>query len=1032
MNTFRTLFCNKFTLSILAVTCLSTLLASELAQAQSLKGAKWIWSKKVENSDETIFLRKKVELPQGIKKSVLLATCDNSVQVFLNGKRVISHSQWETAAKADVTKLVKPGFNIISVQAKNNGGPGGFILSLNSTLKNGKKLRTISDKSWTFSHQSSKGWKGLNYKVPGWIAATELGNYGMQPWGSGGTVRASAGQKGAATDPKSLKVAKGFKVELLYEVPKAQQGSWVSITTDPKGRLITSDQYGALYRVTPPKLGGKAEDTKVEKLDIEIGAAQGLLHAFNSLYVVINGKSHGKGSGLYRVFDTNGDDQYDKIVKLKDFRGGGEHGPHAVIKTSDGKGLFVIGGNHTDVPSGLTSSKVPQNWAEDLLLPRQWDARGHARGKLAPGGWVCRTDPEGKTWDLISIGYRNQYDIGLNRHGELFTYDADMEWDLGTPWYRPTRVNHVTSGSEFGWRSGTGKWPEYYPDSLPATINIGPGCPTGVVFGTGAKFPARYQDAFYICDWTFGTLYAIHLIPDGASYKATKTEFVAGRPLPLTDLTIGHDGSMYFMIGGRRTQSALYRVTYTGKESTAAATHVDAKHAELRALRKKIEGYHKKDPKAVDAVWQYLGHSDRFIRYAARVALEHQPAKSWQGRLFEETDAQTIISATVALARVGDSSVRDQIIDTLGSNLSWADLNNTERLEGLRALGLVFIRMGKPDDEIATEIANALDQAYPSGNDLLDRELANLLVYLDGANVVEKTLALMKSSKNRASGGDDLQSLIARNSGYGGAIQKMLGNQPHRQNIHFAFALRNVRFGWTLEQRREYFKWFPEAMKASGGASFQGFLRNIRKEAIANCSQGERQALTDLTGEKLEAPSLPKVLPKPKGPGKEWKLAELTEITSTGLTGRNFENGKKMYLAATCAGCHRFDGLGGALGPDLTNLASRFSVKDVLESITDPSKVVSDQYASSTLVTTAGQRLLVRVLSSEGDKLTVAHDPKNPSKSMTLNRSDVLLLEPSKDSLMPADLFNTLNKEEVLDLMAYLLSRGDSKDKMFK
>ena len=93
----------------------------------------------------------------------------------------------------------------------------------------------------------------------------------------------------------------------------------------------------------------------------------------------------------------------------------------------------------------------------------------------------------------------------------FFTYDADMEWDLGAPWYRPTRINHVVSGSDYGWRSGTGKWPAYYEDSLPPVVDIGPGCPTGVINGLGAKFPAKYQDAIYALDWTFGTIYAIHM-----------------------------------------------------------------------------------------------------------------------------------------------------------------------------------------------------------------------------------------------------------------------------------------------------------------------------------------------------------------------------------------------------------------------------------------------------------------------------------------------------------------------------------------
>src|SRR5258706_1231107 len=78
----------------------------------------------------------------------------------------------------------------------------------------------------------------------------------------------------AATPVERMKVPKDFKVELLYNVPKDTQGSWVNLCVDPKGRLITSDQYGDLYRITPPTLGGNASDTKVEKLDLKIGEAQ--------------------------------------------------------------------------------------------------------------------------------------------------------------------------------------------------------------------------------------------------------------------------------------------------------------------------------------------------------------------------------------------------------------------------------------------------------------------------------------------------------------------------------------------------------------------------------------------------------------------------------------------------------------------------------------------------------------------------------------------------------------------------------------
>src|SRR6478672_5137630 len=98
--------------------------------------------------------------------------------------------------------------------------------------------------------------------------------------------------------PDAFTTLPGFQVERIYFVPKEKYGSWVSITVDPKGRLICSDQEKkGLYRITPGK-PGTDEPAKVEKLDINITAAQGLLFAFGHLYISVNG---GPGSGVYRA-----------------------------------------------------------------------------------------------------------------------------------------------------------------------------------------------------------------------------------------------------------------------------------------------------------------------------------------------------------------------------------------------------------------------------------------------------------------------------------------------------------------------------------------------------------------------------------------------------------------------------------------------------------------------------------------------------------------------------------------------------------
>jgi len=324
--------------------------------------------------------------------------------------------------------------------------------------------------------------------------------------------------KSPTTDVTALP---GFKVEKIYSVPKAEQGSWVALTVDDKGRLIAGDQYGGMFRITLAQ-ANSTDGPKVEPLKTGLTGAHGLLYAFHSLYVMVN---EGPKKGLWRLRDIDGEEQFEPAELLVPIEGknpqgritgGGEHGVHAIVLSPDGKSIYFTSGNHTPLPETLGKTR-PVHWGEDHLIPRIWDPRGHARGILAPGGHIIHTDPDGKNVEMFAMGFRNAYDFAFDANGEMFTYDSDMEWDIGHPWYMPTRINHVVDGGDYGWRSGSGRWPAYYADSLPAVVNVGPGSPTGMIFGTGAKFPAKYQMALFAADWTYSTLYAIHFVPDGAT-----------------------------------------------------------------------------------------------------------------------------------------------------------------------------------------------------------------------------------------------------------------------------------------------------------------------------------------------------------------------------------------------------------------------------------------------------------------------------------------------------------------------------------
>ncbi len=967
----------------------------------------WIWGP---DPNAKYVLRREFE--GGAAKADVVAACDNKFTLYLNGKKIAEGTNWNAPVRVNLDRQIKSGTNVLEAEVENQGGPSGFVLLLTLGGRDGHYSFVATDDTWQVAQQRD---------AQKWTAAKALAKLGSPPWGDVFAGPSVAGMPAAERD--IFNVQPGFKVEKLFTVPKEELGSWVAITFDPKGRLIASDQGNlGLCRITPPAPGSGGE-TIVEKLDINISAAQGLLYAFDSLYISVNG---GPGSGLYRARDTNGDDQFDEVVKLRSLKGGGEHGPHALRLSPDGKSIYIVCGNHTDVTE-FSATTLPANWDEDLLLPRQWDARGHARGRLAPGGWIAKVDPDGQNWELVSAGYRNAYDIAFNADGELFAYDSDMEWDMGSPWYRPTRVTHAVSGSEFGWRSGTGKWPTYYLDSLPQVLDIGPGSPVGVTFGYGAKFPAAYQNALYILDWTFGTIYALHLQPEGATYRATKEEFVSRTPLPLTDAAVGPDGALYFTIGGRGTQSELFRVVYEGTESTAPVDGHQKQGEELRKLRRSLEAYHRpaaNPAQAIDAIWPNLAHSDRFVRYAARVALEHQPVSLWQSRALNEKEPWALLNAAVALARQGEPGVQGKLLAALDA-LDFEKLNETQQLDLLRAYSLAFIRLGEPDAATAARIAKRLDAFYPAQSHALNRELCQVLVYLKSPTVVEKTLELMRQPYQASD--VEIAELLARNPGYGGPIAQMLANQPNLNLLHYAFCLRNVQFGWTLEQRREYLELLDGQRSKSGGASFQGFIDNIRTEALANASETERKALESLVPVTIKKEELP----APIGPGQDWTLQKLLQLADGGLSGRDFEAGRRAYAAARCVVCHRFGGDGGATGPDLTNSAGRFSIKDLSEAIVDPSKVISDQYRAHTIVTLSGKQITGRVASDDGKKLTVLVNPEDITKVEEVAKDDIDEMVPSNVSLMPKDLLKPLNRDEVLNLLAYLLSRGNPNDPMF-
>jgi len=821
-----------------------------------------------------------------------------------------------------------------------------------------------------------------------------------------------------ATPIDRIKAADGFQVELLYSVPADDQGSWVNLCTDNKGRLLVSDQFGGLYRITPPALGSTITSPDVEPVPADIRGVNGMVWAFGALYVGVNDYERKIPSGLYRITDSNGDDQLDKVELLHEVKSGSDHGVHAVVPSPDGKSLFLITGNNTTPPELAETSPVRQVWGEDHLLPSMPDGRGHNRGVLAPGGIIYRVDPEGETFEAYASGFRNIFDAAFNHDGELFTFDADMEYDFNTPWYRPTRICHVVSGAEFGWRNGAGKRPPFYADNLPGALDIGPGSPTGMTFGYGAKFPAKYQQALYALDWSWGRLYAVHLKPDGSTYTATKEEFVTGAPLPITDAIIHPgDGAMYFTIGGRRVQSGLYRVTYVGDESTAPAPATPTKSS-ARDTRHALEAFHgKHDPQAIDAAWPHLSNSDRFIRFAARTAIEHQPVDTWAEKAFTESDPAKQVVALLALARVTgvcpqhrskdtppvDTTMRDRLLKAVVA-IDATQLDATSQLTLQRTIQIILNRFGRPDDATVEKLIAAIDPLYPADTPELNWLLSETLAWLQSPTAAGKTLALIAAAPTQ------------------------------EEQVQYARSIRMLKAGWNNDLHTAYFEWFLKAASYKGGASFDKFMQFIRSDAVNSLNAAQKNSLKEVLARKPQKKSALENLGAIFNGRKEtkWTLDELSSSARSGLRNRDFTNGRTMFAAAGCFACHRFQNQGGMTGPDLTAAGRRYSAHDLIDQVINPSKVINEQFAAVTVVTTDGLAHTGIVVNLNGDRLTLNTDLTDPNKRVNVDRNKIDELIVSKTSPMPAGLFNRMTKDEVLDLLAYVLSGGNAQHEYFE
>jgi putative heme-binding domain-containing protein len=945
------------------------------------------------------FFRRDIIAPPALLKAVAHVASSGDVLIQLNGSELRSTNR---LAEFDLTPLLQPGTNrlTLAVTGTNKAPHVAFRVELNRGLAGREWI--VSDTNW-LAGTDGKNWSPAKPFKP---AAGDA-----EPFPPSAAFDAYNGWRlasgaGAATPPESIQTLPGFRVELIRSA-QPEEGSWIAMTFDENKNLILAREKRGLIRL---QLENFQTVTQVELIDDTLEEVRGLVHLGRRLYAHAN-----RGKELVMLLDRNGDGRHEYRRTILRTEGGFGHGRNKMLIGSDGN-LYVAFGNDVELPPELVANAPLRRAVAERLIPCEWDSAMFGGRANATGGFILRMDPRGTVFELFAGGFRNPMGIASNLAGELFTFDADTEGDVGTPWYMPTRILQVVSGGDYGWRRGTGRLPAHYPDTLPSALDVGLASPTATAFGSTLQFPMRYQSTLFACDWAYGRILAIHFDNVNGSYRGTPEVFVSGRPLNVTDLVVGPDERLWFITGGRGTRSGLYRISWVGDPSAIsagfdAASKREREWTELRLKRKYFEQDHTRTN--FNRSWEGVRSSERpllesnlrtnrFFRHSQRLVLENwlEHANPDRVERFLETPAATPNpDRLLALARASVDVPLHYIVTHLLKTPLSSDLTMATTVT--RTMALAFIRKGGPDEDLRRSCLAWAEAAYPHPAWQVNHDLIELLVYLRSTKVIPLTLPLLEKAERS----EDL--------------------------LQYTFYLRLVRDGWTPSARRAVFEALRRAASMPGARNYHRAVKKVREEFVAALTPGERSELAEFFADAsppVEIPSAPARFVK------NWEAAHFAGELATPLTGRSHAGGREALVQARCVSCHRVSsdpGLtGGLVGPDLTGVGGRFGPHDLLDHILNPSKVVAENYQSTVFTLRDGEEI-TGVLEGENAEVLFVREHPLSEKTTRVDKAQIMGQKASPVSTMPAGLLNTLGKAQVLDLLAYLHSGGDPNHPVF-
>lgn len=596
-------------------------------------------------------------------------------------------------------------------------------------------------------------------------------------------------------------------------------------------------------------------------------------------------------------------------------------------------------------------------------------------------GGILRMRPDATGLEVYAHGVRNILDVAINSEEELFAYDND---DHTKAW--KVKLLHLVDGGYYG-------FPYDFKPARRCTLGgiaeYNSGAPTGILAYTEDALPAEYRDNLILCDWGRRTVFRVRVVRDGATYRVAGQEDLIPpgpddfRPVGITTTPDGlgfYVTDWNFAAWKRKKDDAgrLYKLSWRG--AGQALPKPDWYAAASRG--EKVEASRESLTKA-------LTHPSRLVRLAAQRQLGDPKPREYALR---DADAAARFKAAAALGRKGDRAAV--------ASLQWAlrDDDATVRHGVVAALQ----RIGSSDPGAWSEIASGLRSDHP-------RIREGTLQALRDAYDLEAVKAIAANVERAPV---DLRLEEVRTLG------RLLRQPPPWdgrwwRNGPYAFAEDDPKVGPRIDRTVDW-----------DGT-------DVALAALKKRLSDDSSAIRDAATEAIEPPRLvsskatmpkadfvpPPVTPVGPDPSPYAEFAVRTKGDAS--------RGRLIFADAktACVRCHRIQGQGGEVGPDLAGIGTKYGRPSLIESVLYPSRQIAEGYAQ-TQVRMQDDRVVAGLIRSETVEELVLVDAE--AKLNRLKKADIDARRLSERSLMPDGVAAALSLQDFADLIAFLESLQDS------